>query len=345
MKIQPARIDSFVKNLPENCPGVLLYGPDSGLVSERAEIITEQVLGKNPDPFLITEITSEKLKDDPGTLANEMASVSFFNTGRKLIKIRDAADSLSAILKPILGGHKGKDDPFIIVFAGELTPRSSLRALAEKEASFASVPCYQEDSGALTNIVRTKLREAGYTYEIGIPELIAANCMGNRMVLNQELTKLQLYMGERKQVTSDDVYACIVEVTESSMDNLCSAVAGRDAKVVAKELKKAYQEGMMPVTILRYVSNYFMRFYLINSQLKQGRTEQEAIEMLKPPVFFKQVPVFKKHISYWARGTESEKRLQKALKAIMSAELECKKTNINPELLTSHYLTEVTKVA
>ena len=57
MKVSAARADAFVASPPESIRGLLIYGPDLGLVRERAEIATKAVAGDLGDPFNVVEFT------------------------------------------------------------------------------------------------------------------------------------------------------------------------------------------------------------------------------------------------------------------------------------------------
>ncbi len=64
MKIPPARAETFLSGLNNDIHGILLYGPDSGLVRERAMAALEKVTGGSDDPFLIAEMTAAEIRED-----------------------------------------------------------------------------------------------------------------------------------------------------------------------------------------------------------------------------------------------------------------------------------------
>ncbi len=76
MKIAAGRIDGFVKKPAPGIHAVLVYGPDSGLVTERAEVLIEAVAGTLDDAFRISEIGAGGLRDDPARLRDEAAALA-----------------------------------------------------------------------------------------------------------------------------------------------------------------------------------------------------------------------------------------------------------------------------
>ena len=57
MKVSATRADAFVASPPESIRGLLIYGPDLGLVRERAEIATKAIARDLGDPFNVVEFT------------------------------------------------------------------------------------------------------------------------------------------------------------------------------------------------------------------------------------------------------------------------------------------------
>lgn len=62
VKIASGRADSFCRKPDPQIRAVLVYGPDSGLVRERAENLIKAVAGRLDDPFRTREITLADLK-------------------------------------------------------------------------------------------------------------------------------------------------------------------------------------------------------------------------------------------------------------------------------------------
>src|SRR5439155_20144342 len=141
MKIAPNRLADFLRRPPPEIRGVLVYGPDAGLVRERADQLTASICGDLKDPFRISELSPAILAGDPARLADEVAAMSLVG-GRRVVRIRDAGEALAALLAGTLAGARG--DSLIVIEAGDLPARSGLRKLCEAAANAAAVPCYAD---------------------------------------------------------------------------------------------------------------------------------------------------------------------------------------------------------
>src|SRR6266481_73938 len=121
MKLPAARVAAFLRRPDREIRAVLLYGPDAGLVSERADAVARTVCPDLKDPFRVTDLSGAVLAADPGRLADEAAQMSLIG-GRRVVRLRDAVDRLSGLFAGFL--DTAPCDAFIVAEAGDL-PGSS----------------------------------------------------------------------------------------------------------------------------------------------------------------------------------------------------------------------------
>ena len=76
MKITPRNVEKFLRNPGPEILAVLVYGPDSGLVGERTDLVARSVVSDLTDPFLVSEFTESELLKDPSRLGDEAASLT-----------------------------------------------------------------------------------------------------------------------------------------------------------------------------------------------------------------------------------------------------------------------------
>ena len=162
MKIEARQVEAFLKKPDPRVRGVVLYGNDDGLVAERAVALAKSICEDLKDPFRVVDIAGDSLKQDPARLADEFGALSMMG-GRRVIRVRPAGEESVAALENLVEAVAG--DALIIVEAGNLTPRSSLRTLAETEAMLAAVPCYMDNEMALEGLVESAARAQGLNVE------------------------------------------------------------------------------------------------------------------------------------------------------------------------------------
>src|SRR3954451_7759235 len=162
MQVKSSAGEAFLARPDPKAIAVLLYGPDQGLVHERADRLHLEVVPDLKDPFRAVELSPAALKRGAGRLRDEAAAISF-GGGRRVLRIRDASDALAAVLKDFLGDPAG--DALIVIEAGDLGRQSSLRRLFEAAGNAAALPCYRDEGRGLEQVIRAQLQEAGLTVE------------------------------------------------------------------------------------------------------------------------------------------------------------------------------------
>src|SRR5437660_2552382 len=115
MKLAAPRVAGFLQRPNPEIRAVLLYGPDAGLVSERAAAIALTVCPDLKDPFRVADLSGSALAADPARLADEAAQMSLIG-GRRVVRVREISDRLTRLFSGFFESTPG--DAFIVVEAG-----------------------------------------------------------------------------------------------------------------------------------------------------------------------------------------------------------------------------------
>ena len=90
-------ISRFIKS-PDKAI-VLVYGPDTGLISERAGTVIDTFLGSDADAMARTVIDGDGLPGSPERLAEEAHSVPMFG-GRRAIRVTAGSRNIMPAVQP-----------------------------------------------------------------------------------------------------------------------------------------------------------------------------------------------------------------------------------------------------
>lgn len=311
MKVRPAEIDRLVKAPPAHVRAFLLYGPDHGLVRERAKALLEKLADAPDDPFSVTDLDETTLKGDPARLADEAGSIAMFGA-RRVVRVRDAGEAAAKALENYLGMP---GDGVVVLEAGELTPRSALRKLAEAAKDAAALACYADTAESLEQLAAAMLREA--KLDIGHQELVAlADQLGaDRALSRNEIDKLILYKGGESPVTLDDIAASIGGADGRGLDDAIDAAAGGDLAALDRAIGKLTEEGIAPERMIRALTMHMQRLHLLLGRVERGGRLDEVIRTLRPPVHFSREPALRRQCAVWSR-----RRLDHALDILAEAE-------------------------
>src|SRR5882724_2076742 len=156
MKLPPSRVAAFLQQPDPDIRAVLLYGPDEGLVRERAGAIARTVCADLTDPFRVADLSATALAADPARLADEAAQLSF-TRGQRVVRVRGAGDALAKLFGEFLATASG--DTLTVVEAGDLPSRSALRRAFETARRGAALGCYPDTARDLAAVIRQTLAE------------------------------------------------------------------------------------------------------------------------------------------------------------------------------------------
>jgi DNA polymerase-3 subunit delta len=313
MKLDASRIEAFLR--APSVPLVLLHGPDSGLVAERGLALARHVEGALNDPFRFTELHAPA----PDALLAEATAASLTG-GKRVVRVREAGETLAKAFEALL---KSPPDALVIIEAGELTAKSKLRALAEKEPGAASIACYAIDAAKLPQVITQRLRGMGVQIDSEAAAAAANALSGEEGPLGQALEVLCLYAGEQKRLSREDVSALLADGGDASMGDAIDAALTGDLAGTDRALALAYEEGVSPVALIRVLLAELMRLRVAAGAIAEGASAQEALSGMRPPVFYKRQGTVTKMLSLWRLPA-----LDEALVAALAAETACKTTHI-----------------
>ncbi|MES2728936.1 MAG: DNA polymerase III subunit delta [Pseudomonadota bacterium] len=299
MKIPGYKVDGFIARPDKACRVALIYGPDHGLMKERADALARLFVADLKDPFNVAILESARWRGDAGLLEAEAQAGSLMG-GQRVVRVQAADDALVPALQSYL--QNPNPDAFVILEADELSPRSKLRVWAEKDGQAAALPCYTDDAEAISALARQILGEAGWQPAKETMQFLAQTLAGDRLRVRSELAKLALYMGKsdgRGVITLDDARAAIADVVDQALDDFVFALASRKPGAAMAALSRLLAEGEDPVGLIRMTANHFRRLHRVKCAAATGESVEAAMESLNPKVFYKQEDAFKTQIRNW----------------------------------------------
>jgi DNA polymerase-3 subunit delta len=314
---------------------VLIYGPDNGLVRERRGTVVKAVAGSADDPFRVATLSAADVAADGAALHDEINALSF-DGGRRVVVVGGGTDRLADDLVDLV------DTPargaLLVIEAGDLPPRSKLRKLFEKAAHAVAIPCYADDIRGLHTVVEAAVKKAGLAIDPDAREVLCALLGGDRMASRQEIDKLILYKGnDATPITVRDVENCVGDVAGRDLENLIIAAFQGRTEALERGLIREFETGESPVAVLRTAGRLLLRLQYA-AELASSLGPEGALKKLRPPVFFKQMPGYKRLLALW-----TPRRLDQALQLVTDTEIQCKSTGMPADVLCRHTLLRIAR--
>ena len=176
----------------------LFHGINEGQKEEIIEKKFKPLFGENLFKYLENEIFS-----DIDNFYNQVLSKSFFEKN-KLIIIKDASDKIKNEIEVLK--EKNLDDIKIILISNMLDKKSKLRNLFEKGKDLVSIAFYSDNNQTLSTITKTFFSKKNIPISQESINLIINRANGDRKSLNNELSKIESFLTNKKKITIEEIY-------------------------------------------------------------------------------------------------------------------------------------------
>jgi DNA polymerase-3 subunit delta len=240
-------IDAFLARPDPGRPIILLYGPDAGLVRERADALLASAVDDPNDPFSMVRLDGDELSAEPSRLVDEALTVPLFG-GRRAIRVRAGSRSFASGVENL--AEMPLKDCRIVIEAGELRAESPLRKACERAKTAVAIACYPDGERELAKLIDDELRASNLRIAPDARVVLMALLGGDRQASRNELRKLALYARDKGEVTLDDVMAVVADASELKIDPIVDGAFAGNSAVVETEFAKAMVAGTYPGMIV-----------------------------------------------------------------------------------------------
>jgi len=337
MEVKSPQIGRFIAEPPDRLVAALVFGPDYGVVRERATALARTVVSDLSDPFRVVELDESKITSDQACLWDEAAALSMTG-GRRLIRIRDAGNNLSPVMERFLDDPAG--DALIVIEAGDLAKSSSLRQLFVRADNAAAIACYPDNERDLEPLVRAALKSEGLSIESDTLQMLVSRLGSDRGVTRSELEKLSLYAMGDKLVTEAHIDAVMGDESQLRIEEAADSAGTGDYVRLDRTLTRLWAAGTAPGAVLRRAMGHFQQVLAVNEDVTGGADAFGAMKKLRPPVHFSRSRSFLAQVSRW-----NGDNILRALNLLYEAEALTRTTGVPEEAACSRALFTVAALA
>lgn len=278
-------VDGWLNRPDDAIKVVLIYGPDRGLVSERALAFAKKSGLPLDDPFSVVKIDASGVDDD-GRLLDEARTVPMF-ADRRLVWVRGISNQASVAKDVAELIANPPPDALILLEAGDLKKTSALRKSAEDGRTAMALPCYADDGRGVDALIDEGMSKAGLRISPEARQLLKANLGGDRLASRGEIEKLTLYCAGTGEVTAEDVRALIGDVSTLSADEVVDAVLCGRIGEFDQLFTRHVSGGSHAFVILSAALRQVQSLQIMREQVEKNDKKPAAvIATARPPIFF-----------------------------------------------------------
>ena len=293
----------------------LLYGENEGF---KNKVINDtfKKFSKN-----IYKYDEKEILNNKENFFNKILSKSFFET-EKLIIILRSTDKIVNIIEEII--EKNIEDTRIILLANILEKKSKLRILFEKNKNIVCIPFYADNFQTLSNIANTYFREKKIPISQETINILVARSRGDRLNLNNEITKIENFTKSKKIINVDDILKLTNLAENYSVNELVDSCLAKNSKKTINILNENNYSTEDCILIIKTFLIKAKRLNKLKSQTKENENIDQLITSFKPPIFWKDKEIIKEQVKNWTL-----KKVENLIYKINEIELLIKKNSSN----------------
>ncbi len=308
-------VDGFLGRLQKQYPIILIYGPDKGLVSERAAAFAKLTGVKLDDPFSNIRLEASELDRDPTRLADEAHTISLFG-GERLIWIRNVGNqkNLVDVIRQLVKAPP--EQTYLLIEAGDLKKGSGLRTAIETASTAMALPCFADDARALEGLIDQVLGDYKLTISLDARKWLRDSLGGDRLISRSELEKLCLYALHKGEISIEDVKEVVSDVSALNYDEIIDAILMGDMVGFNNRFDRQVATGSALFLILSAAQRQFQQLQLLRNLVEnENKTASSAVASARPPIFFRRQKIMEQAVSNWSSSQISQamERLQRAV--------------------------------
>jgi DNA polymerase-3 subunit delta len=276
-------VDIFLKAPDPALPIVLLYGPDAGLVRERADALTASAVDDPADPFALVRMDGDELAAEPSRLVEEAMTIPMFG-GRRAIRVRAGSRNFASGVETL--GDMQLKDCRIVIEAGELRPESPLRKICERAKTAVAIACYPDTERDLAKLIDDEMKAAGLRIAPDARAGLMTLLGGDRQASRNELKKLALYAHGADEATLEHVMAVVSDASDLKLDPIVDGAFAGQSAVVETEFAKAMIAGTYPGMIISAAQRQAALLHRASLAVAEGTPASAVVESGFPRLHF-----------------------------------------------------------
>ena len=269
----------------------LFYGDNEGLKDETIKNLFEKKY-----PNKIHRYEEKDVIDNKNQFFNSVLTKSFFDNER-LIIISRATDKIKEIIEEII--EKNPPDVQFILNSRNLEKKSRLRKFSEKEKKIICVPFYEDNNQTLNSIITQFFRNKKIPISQKLINILVERSRGDRKNLKIELAKIESFSLNKKSIDLGQIISLTNLADNYSASELVDSSLAKNTRKTIAILNENNYSDEDNIIIIRTLLSKIKRLLKIQKFVNEKNNVDQALSLIKPPVFWKDKPVITQQINAW----------------------------------------------
>ena len=336
MKAKIYQLQSLLNKINNPYVCLLFYGTDEGEINKGFQEVKTS-LGCNSNDLNIAHLTAEQIKKNPFIATDEANTISLMG-GQRILLIEEESSFSEASLTHFLDNKKS--DAILLIKAGNLAKTSALRKEAEDNPFVLAFACYPPSEAELKKNIQGILFQAKKTASQDVLDILVQKLSSNAGIVQQEIDKLLLYLGDKKSISIQDIDAIITDSKETTFDDFCIMLAAGQTRKTQAAIKSFLQQNTQLSPLLWNLTNYFTILAKLTESKNKPDVQEKILAKNLKPNQFKVKPFLLEQAHLWTYP-----QTLSVLNKLQNLEKQTRQNGIPAETLIAHTCLQLSEFA
>jgi DNA polymerase-3 subunit delta len=313
MKGQKSSIGRLVDQPGDKVRFYLFLGPDE---AQSRALAARLLVGLGAAKFVVS---ANAVKDNPGLLADEAASLSLFGD-RRLIWVEPAGNEIAEAVELLLAAESVESA--VVAIAGALPKSSALLKLAEAAPAALAFTAYAPEGEDAARLVADLGRRVGLKIGPPVAARLAENCGNDQAIVAQELEKLALYVGASphspRELDHEAIDAVGADDGEGDFLGLADLALQGEVSALAEAVARLPAGGTDAIPAIRSLQRRLLFLAPARARVERGERADAVMASFGRTLFWKDKGAVGRMLKAWtadelARVAERAGRLEREL--------------------------------
>ena len=326
MKIRSENFLSHLKNNIDSYKLILFYGPNFGLVDVLYNNAIEALSINKDDPFTVSKIDGYDFKENPSILYDNISTFGMMSDKRTVLLNLFSVTINKTIENIIIDTLKEEAYSYqIIIKANNLGSQNNLVKYVENFNKGLLIPCYQESINNYKEEVLGLLNKYNLRFSDNFISRLSSKFSTDSLINKMELEKLENFLINNNDVSESMLYSLIIDNVDVNINKIINFCVSGNPNEALLYLDKIYDKSNTSIILTKSFIKHFKLIEKILLYIENGMNLTDAVNNIKPPIFFKDKPLITIQCKLWSLG-----KINIIYRRLIDIELKFK-SNIYPE--------------
>ena len=341
MKIKPENFEDYIKNIGQDNKIIFLYGSNFGMVNLLYNKTIKLLNINISDPFNVSKIDGGEFKENPFILEDNINTLSIF-AEKKYILLDLLHITINKSIENIILDAVIKEDLnyILIIKAGNVSSQNKLIKHFEKSTTSILTVCYEENSDKIKSTISNLFLKHKVFFSNEFISHLSSKFSSNSLSNKMEIEKLDTFLTNNNNISENLLIELITSSEDMNLSKIVNLCLNGQTKESLFYLEKIYEKSNSNIILIRLFGKQFKTIEKILILNQNGSSFSVAIDILKPPIFFKDKTFFLHQCKLW-----SFKKINLIQKRLIDLELKTKIGTYPEKTLISQFILSVSLLA